>query len=357
MTEIPVDWRKQSYHFDLPQDLIAQTPVVPRDASRLLVVDRKTKKISHHQFSDLLKILSGSRSMFVANNTRVVRARRFGRRVAPQSGGGKVEFLWLSQDPRDSRITHGYIKSSASVTPGFQFECEGNLATVGNVLPGLPPVYEVIWQSPLDLQTSGFVPLPPYIKGSLNPDDQTGIERDYNTSFAKESGSVAAPTAGRHFTPELLDQLRKHHSWEEITLHVGAGTFQPMKADVVTEHHMHSEWATILPQTAARIQAAKEANERVVAVGTTTVRTLEGFYDPKAGVVGKSGEIDLFIYPGTHNFKVVDAMITNFHLPESTLLMLVAAFLGDRTFLLEIYREAIAKRYRFFSFGDAMLIL
>ncbi len=357
MTDIPVDWRKESYRFDLPEELIAQTPVTPRDTSRLLVVDRKTKAIRHHRFSELLDVVGSPRAVFVANNTRVIRARRIGHRVAPESGGGRVEFFWLSGDPRDGKLTYGFIKSSARVLPGFQFECDGNLATVTSVEPGTPPIFEVRWYTPLDLELGGLVPLPPYIRDSLDQSEQPRIEREYNTSFAKEAGSVAAPTAGRHFTPELLDQLKLRHTWEEITLHVGAGTFQPMKVDAVTEHTMHSEWAIIGPSTAARIQAAKENRERVIAVGTTSVRTLEGFYDPIHGVVSRAGEIDLFIYPNAHTFKVVDAMITNFHLPESTLLMLVAAFLGDRSFLFEIYREAISQRYRFFSYGDAMLIL
>jgi S-adenosylmethionine:tRNA ribosyltransferase-isomerase len=357
MTDIPLDWRKESYRFDLPTDLIAQTPVFPRDASRLLVVDRVTKRIAHHQFSDLPQLLPNSPMTFVANNTRVIRARRLGHRLLNGKPGGKVEFFWLSEEARDPRHTYGMIRSSAKIDLGFEFECDGNRAVVTAVAPGSPPVYEVLWGTPPDLRSSGLVPLPPYIHDSHDPKEQDRIEREYNTSFAKEAGSVAAPTAGRHFTPELLDEIRAKHHWEEVTLHVGVGTFQPMKADVVTEHTMHAEWATISKDSAARIQSAKEAGEQILAVGTTSVRTLEGFYDDTHGVVERTGEIDLFIYPGAHAFKVVDAMITNFHLPESTLLMLVAAFLGDRSFLFEIYREAIAKRYRFFSYGDAMLIL
>lgn len=363
------------YDYELPQELIAQKPIEPRDASRLMVLNRAAGTIAHYQFSDLLQHLNAG-DILVANDSRVYPARIFGQKT---DTGGKVELLLLERLDGNrwralvggKRVTEGtYISLRER---GGQIV--GTRAIVTRELEGAER--EFVFDQSLDpiLHELGHTPLPPYIHETL--DD----EARYQTIYAREQGSAAAPTAGLHFTGDLLLSLReKGVLFETCTLHVGLDTFQPVTAENVSEHEIHTEWATLSPAAARRINEASLAGGRIIAVGTTSARVLETAALRSAGINGPlqtisqrdaagettnlcpwkpvsafTGKTDLFIYPG-YRFRAVDAMITNFHLPRSSLLMMVSAFAG-REFILDAYRSAVEQSYRFYSFGDAMLLL
>ncbi|MBU6153569.1 MAG: tRNA preQ1(34) S-adenosylmethionine ribosyltransferase-isomerase QueA [Bdellovibrionales bacterium] len=355
-----------TYHFDLPQSLIADTPLKARDQSRLLVVNRLSRTIEHKRMLDLPYILTPD-YVLVANNTRVFKARLLGER---EGTGGKVEFFLLSRVGDLAWV--GMMKAGAKVMPGFKFQV---VAPSGEIISAevssridAPEgaLFEARFSKDPVLLDAGEVPLPPYIiqqreaKGldAVSPEEL----EDYNTVFAKESGSVAAPTAGRHFTVELMDRLKKHGNlWEEITLHVGIGTFKPVNSEDIRNHSMHGEMTTITEEVAKRLNEYRRSGKRILAVGTTTARTLEGrallCADPLRIEPG-SKEVNLYIHPGSgHEWRWADALLTNFHLPGSTLLMMVASRIGDPDFTLQVYHGAIEEKYRFYSYGDAMLIL
>jgi S-adenosylmethionine:tRNA ribosyltransferase-isomerase len=363
-----------NFYYALPPELIAQRPLPQRDASRLMVLHRENQTISHKSFSDILDYFQPG-DVLVANNSRVIPARLYGRKPT----GGKVEILLLSQQENgrwQAMVGGKRLGEGSDIHLLDQAGEETELvATVTAVLHG--PQRELSFSQPLDdwLETIGHTPLPPYIHEHLDEPER------YQTIYSRPAGSAAAPTAGLHFTGELLLALRERGViFETVTLHVGLDTFKPVEAEQVEQHIIHSEWASLTPESAKRINEAKLAGGRLIAVGTTSVRTLETAALRSAGITGSlqtisqrdaSGETsnmcpwkpvaaftaptDLFIYPG-YKFRAVDAMITNFHLPHSSLLMLVSAFSGHE-FMLHAYETAVAEQYRFFSFGDAMLIL
>jgi S-adenosylmethionine:tRNA ribosyltransferase-isomerase len=340
------------YGYDLPAELIAQAPAAKRDHARLLRLARGTGRISHHRFDALGRCLVPG-DLLVVNDTAVVKARLLGRKAS----GGKAEVFLLDYagGVRDGRrfSCDCLIKSSKPARVGTLIHFgQGLTGRVAALCDGVCRV-EFCGDADFDvlLERMGHVPLPPYIRRA----DENGDRTDYQTVYAAARGAVAAPTAGLHFTPELLEELRAQKiAVAPITLHVGYGTFAPVRAQDIREHRMHAERFRIPEASAAAINAARARGGRVVAVGTTAVRTLEFASDERGRLVAGSGICDLFIYPG-FRFKAVDAMITNFHLPQSTLLMLVAAFAG-RENTLNAYREAVRERYRFFSYGDAMFI-
>lgn len=339
----------KQFDFELPEELIAQTPLKERTASRLMVVDPKTKEIAHQTFTDILDILREG-DCLVVNDTRVLPARLFGTKV---DTGGKVEVLLLKQDDEDRWET--LVKPAKRIKEGTVLTFgDGRLKAVCVAEKehggrDLMFQYEGIFYEVLD--SLGEMPLPPYIKEQLDDKER------YQTVYARHRGSAAAPTAGLHFTKELLQQLdEKGIHIAYLTLHVGLGTFRPVTAERVEEHKMHAEFYQLSEGTAALLNSVKEKGGRIVAVGTTSTRTLEtiasnngGTFEPDAGWT------DIFIYPG-YSFQAINGMVTNFHLPKSSLMMLVSALAG-REFIMEAYRQAIESRYRFFSFGDAMLIL
>lgn len=336
------------FDYELPEELIAQHPVEPRDASRLMVVPRTGGALEHRHFRDLPEYLRPGDAL-VLNETRVMPARLMGHR---EGTGGAVEVLLLRRLDRDRWET--LVKPGKKARPGQRI-IFGDGMLVGTVLETtdvggriIAFEYEGIFEEVLE--RLGEMPLPPYIHERLeNP------ER-YQTVYAKEVGSAAAPTAGLHFTPELLDRIQKMGVHvEKILLHVGLGTFRPVQVEDVETHKMHSEFYTVTPETAAALNRVRAEGGRIIAVGTTSVRTLETVTAEDGTVQAGQGWTDIFIYPG-YRFKAVDAMVTNFHLPKSTLVMLVSAFAG-RERILDAYAEAVRQRYRFFSFGDAMLIL
>lgn len=342
--------RVDEFDYDLPPELIAQEPLPERDASRLMVVDRDSGRWIHARFRDLPRFLRPG-DCLVLNDTRVRPARLFGRRAT----GGQVEFLlldplgdgrWLALGRPGRRLRAGTVAICGDDRP-LRVHVEEVRDGGERVIRLEPPSGETVDET---LQRLGRVPLPPYIRKELDDPER------YQTVYAREEGSVAAPTAGLHFTPELLARLEAQGvRIAYLTLHVGVGTFRPVTVDRVEEHRMHAEFYRVEPATAAAINATRAQGGRVVAVGTTVTRTLETVAADDGTVRPGSGWTDLFIYPG-YRFKAIDGLITNFHLPRSTLIMLVAALLGkERT--LAAYREAVARRYRFFSFGDAMLIL
>jgi S-adenosylmethionine:tRNA ribosyltransferase-isomerase len=318
------------YDYVLPPELIASRPAPMRDQSRMMVLDRKKQSITHRSFRDITEFV-GPRDLLVLNNTKVIPARiRFDKR--------KAELLLLEQ--LDAKTWRCLVRPGHWFREGRQFS-DGLVS--GTVLKVEPAGERVIqFDTPIDFSRVGEMPLPPYLHREIEPED---AER-YQTVFAAKPGAVAAPTAGLHFTPELLAVLP--HVF--ITLRVGIGTFLPVKTEDIREHHMHEEWFEIEKEAAERIVAA----EKVLAVGTTTVRTLEAVMVRNQRIVPGMDATSIFIYP-PFEFRRVDSLLTNFHLPKSTLLMLVAAF-ADREFILEAYREAVASKYRFFSYGDCMLI-
>ena len=346
------------YGYDLPQKMIAQTPCKNRSESRLLHLDRKKQTISHHQFCDITKLLRPD-DLLVINNTKVVPARLFGKKQT----GGKVEVLIIDYATGMKNLENtGFfkcnclIKASKSPKKGARLLLEQKVeAQVEKVMGGVSEITFLNGGAFLDfLKQFCKIPLPPYIKRPKKNYNQNDRE-NYQTVYATREGAVAAPTAGLHFTEKLMQKLlNKGIQFAQITLHVGYGTFVPVKVDDIRDHQIHSETFYLSRENAALINAAKNENRRIIAVGTTSVRTLEFLSDKNGQIKPQTGLCDLFIYPG-YKFKCVDAMITNFHLPESTLLMLVSAFYS-RDKILDAYREAKLKEYRFFSYGDAMLI-
>lgn len=341
-----MQYKKSDFYYDLPEDLIAQTPIEPRDCSRLLVYDRKSDKIEHRIFRDVLSYLNEG-DVLVINDTKVLPARLF----AQTPNGGAVEVLLLKRLDLDEWEV--LVKPGRKATVGKTLKIGGELSlTVKGVTDSGERIVKFEYDGVFEeiLQKVGTMPLPPYIKEKLKDKDR------YQTVYARKEGSAAAPTAGLHFTPRLLKAIEdKGVKIARILLHVGLGTFRPVKEDIITDHKMHSEYYEIGEEAAKVINAAKREGRRVIAVGTTSVRTLETAADGNGFVKAESGNTQIFIYP-PYTFKCVDALITNFHLPESTLIMLVSALAG-REKTLELYRLAVEERYRFFSFGDAMLIL
>jgi S-adenosylmethionine:tRNA ribosyltransferase-isomerase len=343
------------FDFDLPDDLIAQQPATERGGSRLLVMDRASGRIAHHHFSDLPSLLRAG-DLLVVNDTRVFPARLIGTRLP---GGGAAEcFLVHPAAEPDTWIA--LVHPGQRLREGSRMRFAGagralNAEVLGRHFHGRRTVR--LWTDDGStvrdtIDAIGHIPLPPYIK---RPD--TASDRDrYQTIYARERGSIAAPTAGLHFTPQLLEELNERGiERATVTLHVGYGTFQPVRVDRVEDHHVESEHYEVTPATAAALTRARREGRRVIAVGTTTTRTLESLTVTPAGdVLASAGETALFIHPG-FAFKVVSGLITNFHLPKSSLLMLVSAFAG-RDQVLAAYRQAIAERYRFYSYGDAMFI-
>ena len=338
--------KKSDFFYDLPEELIAQTPLPRRDGSRLLTLDKKTGETEHRHFFDLPALLMPG-DCLVLNDSRVLPARLIGER---ETGGG-VEVVLL-KDVGDGKW-ECLTRPGRKTRPGTRLRFGGGEleAEVREVCEGGNRIIEFFYDGIFleTLEKLGRMPIPPYIKTELEDSER------YQTVYSREYGSAAAPTAGLHFTDELLNELReKGVRVSFLTLHVGLGTFRPVKADLIEEHDMHSEFCRISAEAAAEIMEAKRSGGRVVAVGTTSCRTLESLADEQGNIRESSGWTDIFIYPG-YKFKCIDALITNFHLPESTLIMLVSALAG-RENIMRAYGEAIAERYRFFSFGDAMLI-
>lgn len=335
------------YDFDLPEELIAQVPLLDRTSSRLLVLDRDTGDIEHRHFRDVLDYLQAGDAL-VVNDSRVLPARLFG---AKQETGGKVELLLLKQTEDD--VWEALVKPAKKVRVGAIVEF-GNGLLRAECVEELPEGgrrfkfdYDGIFYEILD--ELGTMPLPPYIREQLDDQDR------YQTVYARERGSAAAPTAGLHFTEELLAAAQaKGVKLIPLTLHVGLGTFRPVTADTIEEHTMHSEYFELSAASAEALRDVRATNGRVFAVGTTSTRTLETIVRDHGDFVESSGWTDIFIYPGVE-LKAIDGLITNFHLPKSTLVMLVSAF-ASRDIILNAYRTAVQERYRFFSFGDAMLI-
>lgn len=339
--------QKSDFYFDLPEELIAQDPLEDRSSSRLLVLDKETGETSHHIFKEVINYLNPG-DCLVLNNTKVIPARLIGHK---EDTGAAIEVLLLMRKEND--IWETLVKPGKKCKPGTKIVFgEGLLhATVletvedGNRLIRFS--YEGIFEEILD--RLGEMPLPPYITHKLQDKNR------YQTVYAKYEGSAAAPTAGLHFTKELLRQIEeKGIDIAYVTLHVGLGTFRPVKVDNILEHHMHSEFYQVTKEAADKINKAKKEGHRVICVGTTSCRTVESAADENGMVKEGCDNTEIFIYPG-YKFKVLDALITNFHLPESTLVMLVSALAG-REHILNAYEEAIREKYRFFSFGDAMLI-
>ena len=340
--------KTSDFFYELPEELIAQDPLEDRTASRLLVLDRKTDKLEHKIFGDVINYLNPG-DCLVINNTRVIPARLIGEK---EGTGGKVEILLLKR--RENDIWESLVKPGKKLRPGARVTFgDGRLkaeileiAEEGNRLVKF--YYEGIFEE--ILESLGEMPLPPYITHKLEDKEM------YQTVYAKFDGSAAAPTAGLHFTNELLEKIRqKGIRIASITLHVGLGTFRPVKVEDVNNHHMHTEWYEVNNEAADIINETKKNGGRVICVGTTSCRTIESVADENGLMSAQTGETDIFIYPG-YKFKVMDGLITNFHLPESTLVMLVSAFAGKER-ILSAYETAVKERYRFFSFGDAMILL
>ncbi|MCM1027181.1 MAG: tRNA preQ1(34) S-adenosylmethionine ribosyltransferase-isomerase QueA [Roseburia sp.] len=339
--------KKSDFSFELPQELIAQDPLEERSSSRLLVLDKETGAVSHHVFREIPGFLKPG-DCLVLNNTKVIPARLLGER---EGTGAHVEVLLLKR--RNGDVWETLVKPGKKCRPGTRLLFGGGLLRAevletveeGNRLIRFE--YQGIWEELLD--RLGEMPLPPYITHKLQDPER------YQTVYAKYEGSAAAPTAGLHFTKELLERIEGAGvEIAYVTLHVGLGTFRPVKEENILEHHMHSEYYQITEEAAKKINRTKAAGGRIICVGTTSCRTLESAAQEDGTVRAGSGNTEIFIYPG-YRFRVLDGLITNFHLPESTLVMLVSALAG-RENVLNAYREAIRERYRFFSFGDAMFI-
>jgi S-adenosylmethionine:tRNA ribosyltransferase-isomerase len=348
------------YNYELPAELIAQKPVDRRDQSNLLLVDRLTGELAHHRFHVLDRFLRPG-DILVVNNTAVIPGRLLGRK----DSGGKVEVLICnfggngnSQARNAQRVYECLVKAAKPLKPGRKLYFDEALGA--EVIDRRNGTYTIRFDSKGDFETLldriGQVPLPPYIRRSPKLEPPCDDRSAYQTVYASEKGAVAAPTAGLHFTPELFEKLKAAGiEAVSLTLHVGYGTFLPVRSEDIRFHHMHAEAYSIPVHVAEKINSAREAGGRIVAVGTTCVRSLEYASDSTGYVRAGNGCCDLFVYPG-YRFKAVDAMITNFHLPKSTLLMLVSAFAGRQN-VLHAYQEAIKRKYRFYSYGDAMLIL
>lgn len=339
--------KTSDFYYDLPEELIAQDPLEDRSSSRLLVLNKETGEREHRVFKDIIEYLKPG-DCLVINDTKVIPARLIGERVGT---GAKIEVLLLKRKEND--VWETLVKPGKKMKVGAQVSFGNGLLT-GEVIDVVEEGnrliqfhYEGIFEEVLD--QLGQMPLPPYITHQLQDRNR------YNTVYATHEGSAAAPTAGLHFTPELLEEIQnKGINIARVTLHVGLGTFRPVKVEDVTNHHMHSEFYQIDEEAAEKINCAKENGGRVICVGTTSCRTIESAADENGHLKACSGWTEIFIYPG-YRFKVLDCLITNFHLPESTLIMLVSALAG-REHVLAAYEEAVKERYRFFSFGDAMFI-
>ena len=337
----------KEFYYDLPEELIAQDPLADRSSSRLLTLDKNSGAFSHHVFRDIVDYLNPG-DCLVLNNTKVIQARLMGEK---EGTGAGIEVLLLKRKEND--VWETLVKPGKKARPGARISF-GNGLLVGEVVDVVEEgnrlikfEYEGIFEEILD--QLGQMPLPPYITHRLEDKNR------YQTVYAKHDGSAAAPTAGLHFTPELLEIIKaKGVKVAEVTLHVGLGTFSPVKVENILEHHMHSEFYMVEEEQAAIINETKKNGGRVICVGTTSCRTLESATGEDGILRAGSGWTEIFIYPG-YRFKILDALITNFHLPESTLLMLVSALAG-RDNVMAAYEEAVKERYRFFSFGDAMLI-
>lgn len=340
--------KRQDFYYDLPEELIAQDPLEDRSSSRLLVLDKKTGETQHHTFREIVNYLNPG-DCLVINDTKVIPARLIG---AKEETGAKIEVLLLKRKQND--VWETLVKPGRKAKPGTRISFGDGLLN-GEVIDVVDEgnrlirfEYDGIFEEILD--QLGQMPLPPYITHQLKDKDR------YNTVYAAHEGSAAAPTAGLHFTPELLEEIdRKGVDIARVTLHVGLGTFRPVKVEDVENHHMHSEFYMIDEKAAEKINGAKVRGGRIICVGTTSCRTIESAADENGHLKACSGWTEIFIYPG-YTFKVLDGLITNFHLPESTLIMLVSALAG-REHVLAAYEEAVRERYRFFSFGDAMLII
>ena len=339
--------KKEDFYFDLPEELIAQDPLEDRSGSRLLVLNKETGEVEHHVFREIVNYLNEG-DCLVINDTKVLPARLIGSKIGTDA---KIEVLLLKRKEND--IWETLVKPGKKAKVGTRISF-GDGLLVGEVVDIVEEgnrlihfEYEGIFEEILD--RLGQMPLPPYITHRLEDKNR------YQTVYAKHSGSAAAPTAGLHFTPELLQEIEdKGVQIARVTLHVGLGTFRPVKVDNILEHHMHSEFYQIEEEAAQKINHAKESGHRVICVGTTSCRTIESAADENGKLHATSGWTEIFIYPG-YEFKVLDCLITNFHLPESTLVMLVSALAG-REHVLDAYQEAVKEKYRFFSFGDAMFI-
>lgn len=340
--------KKEDFYFKLPEELIAQDPLEDRSASRLLVLDKESGKIEHRMFRDIKAYLKPG-DCLVINDTKVIPARLIGSKIGTDA---KIEILLLKRKEND--IWETLVKPGKKAKPGTKISF-GEGLLIGEVIDVVEEgnrliqfSYQGIFEEILD--QLGQMPLPPYITHQLEDKNR------YQTVYAKHSGSAAAPTAGLHFTPELLKEIKESGvDIAHVTLHVGLGTFRPVKAENIQEHHMHSEFYHIEASEAEKINRAKREGHRIICVGTTSCRTIESAAKPDGTLSECSGWTEIFIYPG-YQFKVLDCLLTNFHLPESTLIMLVSALAG-REHVLHAYEEAVKEQYRFFSFGDAMLIV
>ena len=339
--------KRQDFYYELPEELIAQDPLEDRSSSRLLVLDKESGAVSHHVFKDVIDYLNEG-DCLVINDTKVLPARLIGAKVGTDA---KIEVLLLKR--KENNIWETLVKPGKKAKIGTKISF-GDGLLMGEVVDIVEEgnrliqfTYEGIFEEILD--QFGQMPLPPYITHHLEDKNR------YQTVYAEHTGSAAAPTAGLHFTPELLEKIEKKGvDIARVTLHVGLGTFRPVKVDEITDHHMHSEFFQIEEEAATKINRAKDAGKKVICVGTTSCRTVESAADETGHLKACSGWTEIFIYPG-YQFKVLDSLITNFHLPESTLVMLVSALAG-REHVLAAYEEAVKERYRFFSFGDAMFI-
>ena len=340
--------KRQDFYYELPEELIAQDPLKDRSSSRLLVLDKESGAVSHHVFKEITDNLHEG-DCLVINDTKVIPARLIGSKVGTE---GKIEILLLKR--KENNVWETLVKPGKKAKIGTKISF-GEGLLIGEVVDIVDEgnrliqfTYEGIFEEILD--RLGQMPLPPYITHQLEDKNR------YQTVYATHTGSAAAPTAGLHFTPELLDEIeQKGIEIARVTLHVGLGTFRPVKVEEITEHHMHSEFFQIDEEAARKINHAKDSGKRVICVGTTSCRTIESAADETGHLKACSGWTEIFIYPG-YQFKILDCLITNFHLPESTLIMLVSALAG-REHVLAAYEEAVRERYRFFSFGDAMLIV
>ncbi|WP_447529710.1 tRNA preQ1(34) S-adenosylmethionine ribosyltransferase-isomerase QueA [Vreelandella sp. TE19] len=340
--------QRADFHFELPDELIARYPSEQRSDCRLLCVDAENGALAHRQFTELTELLAPG-DLLVFNDTRVIPARLHGHKAS----GGKVEMLL--ERPLDSHRGLAHLRSSKSPKPGTELIFEGDIHAVVEARHDALFELRFLGETPMIalLERHGHMPLPPYI----TREDELSDRERYQTVYARREGAVAAPTAGLHFDQPLLDALaEKGVDSAFVTLHVGAGTFQPVRVDNILEHHMHSEWIEVSEATCQKVRDTRAAGNRVIAVGTTSVRCLESACQKSddGQIAPYSGETDIFIYPG-YEWRCVDALITNFHLPESTLLMLVSAFVGYAN-TLHAYQAAVDERYAFFSYGDAMLL-
>lgn len=339
--------KRQDFYYELPEELIAQDPLEDRSSSRLLALDKESGAVSHHVFKDVIDYLNEG-DCLVINDTKVLPARLIGAKVGTDA---KIEVLLLKR--KENNIWETLVKPGKKAKIGTKISF-GDGLLMGEVVDIVEEgnrliqfTYEGIFEEILD--QLGQMPLPPYITHHLEDKNR------YQTVYAEHTGSAAAPTAGLHFTPELLEKIEKKGvDIARVTLHVGLGTFRPVKVDEITDHHMHSEFFQIEEEAATKINRAKDTGKKVICVGTTSCRTVESAADETGHLKACSGWTEIFIYPG-YQFKVLDSLITNFHLPESTLVMLVSALAG-REHVLAAYEEAVKERYRFFSFGDAMLV-